>query len=76
MSTFIPSGANLEAQRKWYVVDAEGQSVGRLSARVAAILRGKHKATFTPYIDMGDHVVIVNAEKIIFNGGNKLEAKF
>ena len=74
MDTFIPSGSNLEAQRKWYVVDAAGQTVGRLSTRVASILRGKHKPTFTPYIDMGDHVVVINAEKIVFTG-NKLEQK-
>jgi large subunit ribosomal protein L13 len=74
MQTFFPSGANLEAQRKWYVVDAEGQTVGRLSARIASILRGKHKPTFTPFIDMGDHVVIINAEKIVFTA-NKLETK-
>ena len=74
MSTFVPSGANLEAQRKWFVVDADGQTVGRLAARVAAVLRGKHKPTFTPFLDMGDHVVIVNAEKIVFKG-NKLDDK-
>lgn len=75
MSTFVPSGANLEAQRKWYVVDADGQTVGRLASRVAAILRGKHKPTFTPFLDMGDHVVIVNAEKVVFTG-NKVDQKF
>ena len=74
MSTFIPSGVNLEAQRTWYVVDAAGQTVGRLATQVASILRGKHKPTFTPFIDMGDHVVIVNAEKVVFKG-NKLEEK-
>ena len=75
MNTFIPSGANLEAQRKWYVVDASGQTVGRLSTRVASILRGKHKPTFTPFLDMGDHVVIVNAEKVVLTGG-KAAKKF
>lgn len=74
MGTFVPSGVNLEAQRKWFVVDATGQTVGRLATRVASILRGKHKPTFTPYIDMGDHVVIVNAEKVVFKG-TKLEDK-
>jgi large subunit ribosomal protein L13 len=74
MSTFVPSGVNLEAQRNWYVVDATGQTVGRLATRVASVLRGKHKPTFTPYIDMGDHVVIVNAEKVVFKG-NKLQDK-
>ena len=68
MSTFIPSGANLEAQRRWFVVDADGQTVGRLAARVAAVLRGKHKPTFTPFIDMGDHVVVINARHAKFTG--------
>src|ERR1044071_5708832 len=76
MSTFVPSGVNLEAQRKWFVVDASGQTVGRLATRVASVLRGKHKASFTPFIDMGDHVVIVNAEKAVFSNGAKLEQKF
>jgi large subunit ribosomal protein L13 len=74
MSTFIPSGSNLEAQRTWFVVDASGQTVGRLATRIATILRGKHKATFTPFLDMGDHVIIVNAEKVVFKG-NKLQDK-
>jgi large subunit ribosomal protein L13 len=74
MSTYIPSGSNLEAQRKWFVVDASGQTIGRLSSQVAAILRGKHKPTFTPFLDMGDHVIIVNAEKAVFQA-NKLEQK-
>jgi large subunit ribosomal protein L13 len=74
MSTFVPSGVNLEANRTWYVVDASGQTVGRLATRIASILRGKHKPTFTPFLDMGDHVVIVNAEKVVFKG-NKLEEK-
>ena len=74
MSTFVPSGVNLEAQRKWYVVDATGQTVGRMATRIATILRGKHKPTYTPFLDMGDHVVIVNAEKIVFKG-NKLDQK-
>ncbi len=74
MSTFVPSGINLEAQRTWFVVDADGQTVGRLATRIASILRGKHKPTYTPFIDMGDHVVIVNAEKVVFKG-NKLQDK-
>ena len=75
MSTFIPSGSNLEAQRTWYVVDAAGQTVGRLATRVASVLRGKHKPTYTPFIDMGDHVIVINAEKAVFTG-TKLEQKF
>lgn len=63
-----------EVTRKWYVVDAEGQTLGRLASSVAAILRGKHKPTFTPGVDTGDHVIIINASKIELTG-NKLEQK-
>ena len=64
----------LEVERKWYVVDADGKTLGRLAARVAAVLRGKHKPTFTPNVDTGDHVVIINADKIHLTGG-KLKTK-
>ncbi|WP_044895223.1 50S ribosomal protein L13 [Bacillus alveayuensis] len=57
-----------EVERKWYVVDAEGKTLGRLASEVAAILRGKHKPTFTPHVDTGDHVIIINAEKIQLTG--------
>ncbi|MDI6870732.1 MAG: 50S ribosomal protein L13 [Bacillota bacterium] len=57
-----------EVQRKWYVVDAEGKALGRLAAQVAAILRGKHKPTFTPSVDTGDHVVVINADKVRLTG--------
>ena len=60
--------------RRWFVVDAEGQTLGRLASRVATILRGKHKAIFTPHVDTGDFVVIVNAEKVKLTG-NKREQK-
>jgi len=63
-----------EIEKKWYVVDAEGMVVGRLASRVAAILRGKHKPTYTPHVDTGDYVVIVNADKVRFTG-KKLEQK-
>jgi large subunit ribosomal protein L13 len=63
-----------EVQRKWYVIDAEGKTLGRLAARVASVLRGKHKVTFTPHVDTGDHVVIINAEKIRLTG-SKMETK-
>jgi large subunit ribosomal protein L13 len=62
-------------QRSWYIVDAEGVVLGRLAAQVAAILRGKHKPTFTPHVDTGDHVIIINAEKAVLTG-NKLDQKF
>ncbi|AIM04124.1 50S ribosomal protein L13 [Bacillus thuringiensis IBL 200] len=63
-----------EVERKWYVVDAEGQTLGRLASEVASILRGKNKPTFTPHVDTGDHVIIINAEKIHLTG-NKLNDK-
>jgi large subunit ribosomal protein L13 len=60
--------------RKWHVVDADGKTLGRLAARVAILLRGKHKPTFTPNVDTGDHVVIINAEKIHLTG-DKMKTK-
>ncbi|WP_100406024.1 50S ribosomal protein L13 [Bacillus solitudinis] len=63
-----------EVERKWFVVDAEGQTLGRLASEVASILRGKTKPTFTPHVDTGDHVIIINAEKIELTG-NKLKDK-
>ncbi|HSE94195.1 MAG TPA: 50S ribosomal protein L13 [Methylomirabilota bacterium] len=57
-----------EIERKWFVVNAEGQVLGRLATRVATVLRGKHKPTFTPHLDVGDHVVVVNAEKVHLTG--------
>ena len=60
--------------RKWFVIDAEGQVLGRVAAKAAHILRGKHKATYTPHIDCGDYVIIINAEKAVLTG-NKLEDK-
>jgi len=61
-------------ERNWYIVDAEGQTVGRLASEVAAILRGKHKPQFTPHVDTGDFVIIINAEKVVFTG-KKLQTK-
>ncbi|MEW6082455.1 MAG: 50S ribosomal protein L13 [Bacillota bacterium] len=63
-----------EITRRWYVVDATGKPLGRLAARVALVLRGKHKPTFTPHLDTGDHVIVVNAEKILLTG-NKPQQK-
>ena len=62
-------------QSKWYVVDAEGMVLGRLASQVAAILRGKNKPTFTPHVDTGDHVIILNADKVVLTG-DKLNQKF
>src|SRR5690606_41003253 len=64
-----------EVERKWYIIDAEGQTLGRLASEAASILRGKHKPQFTPHVDTGDFVVIINAEKIVVTG-NKLQDKF
>ena len=61
-------------ERKWYVIDAEGKPLGRVASKAAHILRGKHKATYTPHIDCGDYVIIVNASKVLLTG-NKLEDK-
>ena len=65
-TTFMANAANIE--RKWYIVDAAGQTVGRLAAEVAKVLRGKHKPTFTPHVDTGDFVIVINAEKAVFTG--------
>ncbi|MDD6878765.1 MAG: 50S ribosomal protein L13 [bacterium] len=61
-------------ERNWYVIDADGKPLGRIATKAAHVLRGKHKATFTPHIDCGDYVIIVNAEKAVLTG-NKLEDK-
>lgn len=61
-------------ERKWYVIDAEGKPLGRVASKAARILRGKHKATYTPHIDCGDYIIIVNASKVLLTG-NKLEDK-
>ena len=66
MSTYTPKAS--ESQRAWHVVDAEGLILGRMASEVAAILRGKHKPTFTPHMDTGDHVVIINAGKVVLTG--------
>ncbi len=72
MSTFVAKSA--EIQRKWYVVDAEGLTMGRLASEVASVLRGKHKPEFTPFLDTGDYVIVVNAAKMVLTG-KKLDQK-
>lgn len=72
MKTFMPNPANVE--RKWYVVDATGMTLGRLSSEVAKVLRGKNKPEFTPHCDCGDYVIVINAEKIAVTG-KKLDQK-
>lgn len=65
---------NEAVERKWYVVDAQGKVLGRVATQVATILRGKHKPTFTPHIDTGDYVIVINCDKVVLTG-NKLEQK-
>lgn len=67
MKTYTPK-AN-EIDREWFVVDAEGMILGRLATEVAHVLRGKHKPTFTPHMDTGDHVIIINADKVVLSNG-------
>ena len=74
MSTYFPSGKELAGRRKWYVVDASGQTVGHLASEVASILSGKRNPEWTPFMDMGDHVVVINARKAVLKG-NKVEQK-
>lgn len=74
MKTFMASPSNIE--KKWFVVDAEGQTLGRLASEVASVLRGKNKPTYTPHIDTGDYVIIVNAEKIKVTGKKLLQKTY
>ena len=74
MSTYFPSGAGLAQNRKWYVVDAADRTVGHLASEVAEILSGKRNPQWTPFLDMGDHVVVINARKAVLKG-NKVEQK-
>ena len=68
MSTYFPSGKGLADNRKWFVVDAKGKTVGRLATEVARILSGKNNPSWTPFLDMGDHVVVINARHVVFKG--------
>jgi large subunit ribosomal protein L13 len=72
--TYTATSQDIEASRKWYIIDAEGQVLGRLASKVAHILRGKHKAIYTPNLDTGDYVIIINAKKIGVTG-NRMEDK-
>ena len=74
MKSYMAKGETVE--RSWYVVDATDMVLGRLSSQVAAILRGKHKPTFTPHVDCGDHVIIVNADKVRLTGKKLDEKKY
>lgn len=68
MSTYFPSGKGLAENRNWFVVDAKGKTVGRLATEVARMLSGKNNPAWTPFMDMGDHVVVINARQAIFKG--------
>ena len=68
MSTYFPSGKDLAGKRKWYVVDAAGQTVGHLASEVASILSGKRNPAWTPFMDMGDHVIVINARQAVLKG--------
>ena len=72
MNTFMEKKETVK--RKWYVIDAEGQTLGRVATKVATVLKGKHKPTYTPHVDCGDYVIVINASKVNLTG-NKLEDK-
>ncbi len=72
MKTFMAKASNVE--RQWYVIDASGMVVGRLASQVASMLRGKHKPTYTPHVDTGDYIIVVNTDKMVFTG-KKLDSK-
>ena len=75
MQTFSLSAEKAHAQREWLLVDAQGQTLGRLASKIATLLQGKHKATYSPHVDNGDFVIIVNCEKVQVTG-NKLQNKY
>lgn len=72
MSTFMAKAQDV--QRKWYILNAEGKTLGRLASEAARLLRGKHKPIFTPHVDTGDHVIVINADKVVLTG-KKLDQK-
>jgi len=74
MNTFMQKKETVE--RKWYVIDAEGVALGRLATKVATVLKGKHKPTYTPHIDCGDYVIVVNAEKVKLTGKKLTDKKY
>ena len=72
MTTFMANASNIE--RKWYVIDAKGKPLGRVATKAATILKGKHKATYTPHVDCGDNIIIINAKEVVLTG-KKLDQK-
>ena len=73
MKTYMANPTKIE--RKWYVVDAEGCTLGRLTSEVAKVLRGKNKPEYTPHVDTGDYVIVINADKVVVKGNKKLDQK-
>ncbi|MGC8873259.1 MAG: 50S ribosomal protein L13 [Chloroflexia bacterium] len=69
MRTYMPRAADV--QQEWYLVDAAGKTLGRLASRIATLLRGKHRPNYTPHMDMGDYVIVVNAEKVVLTGDKR-----
>jgi large subunit ribosomal protein L13 len=76
MKTYMAKNAEAQASRKWWVVDAKDQPLGRLASKVATLLRGKHKATFTPHLDTGDFVIVINAQKVKVTGAKATEKMY
>ncbi|MDD3694879.1 MAG: 50S ribosomal protein L13 [Lentisphaeria bacterium] len=74
MKTFLPKVDEIE--RKWYIIDAQDQVLGRLAVKIANMLRGKHKPTFTPHLDCGDNIVVVNAEKVVLTGRKEEQKEY
>ena len=76
MSTYFPSGKDLAEKRKWFVVDAAGKTLGRLSTEIAMVLMGKNKPEWTPFLDVGDHVVVINAKEVVITGSKAATKKY
>src|SRR3954454_8355351 len=74
--TYTPKAAEAQAQREWYLIDADGQTLGRLATLLAQVLRGKNKPTFTPHMDMGDFVVVINADKVKVTGAKTTDKNY
>jgi large subunit ribosomal protein L13 len=76
VKTYSPSAEAAKESREWYVVDAEGRTLGRIASEIAQILRGKHKPTFSPNVDVGDFVIVTNCEKIVVTGNKKDSVRY
>jgi large subunit ribosomal protein L13 len=76
MRSYVAKPAEAHASRKWWIVDAENQPLGRLASKVASVLRGKHKPTFTPHVDTGDYVIVVNAAKVKLTGSKAAQKMY